>query len=194
MIEAIVLAAGKGERLGAIKPLIRIDGESALTRVIERAHAAGVDQIIVVLGHKAEVIRQEIDLAGCRVVINPDYESGMGSSLALGISALSRRAEGFLILHADMPYIREETVRAVLARAEAGAHIIAPIYRGRRGFPVYLRRSCCEELLSTLVGETGARAFIASHPNELVLVEVDDSGCIWDIDRMEDLRTERFSL
>jgi CTP:molybdopterin cytidylyltransferase MocA len=186
-VEAIVLAAGKGERMGTIKPLVEIDGVPALARVIATLHRAGIERIIIVLGYAAKKIAREVDLSNERIVLNPDYESGMGSSLALGIESLAPETIGLLVLHADMPYVTEETVRAVLARAREGGRILAPIYRGKRGFPVYLDCSCCEELLPTLVGETGAREYIASHLDDLVLVEVDDPGCVWDIDRPEDL-------
>ncbi|MEA1871561.1 MAG: nucleotidyltransferase family protein [Candidatus Bipolaricaulota bacterium] len=185
-VEAIVLAAGEGKRYGAIKPLVEIDGLPALARVVATLHRAGIERILIVLGYAAKKIEREVDLSSERVVLNPDYESGMGSSLALGIKSLAPETAGFLVLHADMPYLTAETVRAVLARAREGGLIVAPIYRGKRGFPVCLDRSCCEELLPTLVGETGAREYIASHPDNLVLVEVDDAGCVWDIDRPED--------
>ncbi len=186
-VEAIVLAAGKGERMGTVKPLVEIDGVPALARVVATLHRAGIERILVVLGYVAKKIEREVDLSNERVVFNSNYENGMGGSLALGIKSLASETTGFLVLHADMPYVTEETVRAVLARAREGGLIVAPIYRGKRGFPVYLDRSCCEELLPTLVGETGAREYIASHLDDLVLVEVDDPGCVWDIDRPEDL-------
>lgn len=187
MIEAIVLAAGKGERLGAIKPLVRIDGEPALARVICALKAAGIERIVVVLGYAAGAIQSKVDLTGCRVVVNHNYKKGMGSSLALGIESLSEKAQGFLILHADMPYVKESTIGTVVGQARQGARIVAPIYRDRRGFPVYLHRSCCGELLPTLTGEIGARRFIEAHPQDLVLVKVDDPGAVRDIDRLEDL-------
>ena len=187
MIEAIVLAAGKGERLGRIKPLVSIDGEPALSRVIRSIRNAGVEAITVVLGHAAEAIRARVDLTGCRVVTNPDYATGMAGSLNRGIESVSPAARGILIFHADMPSVSEATIRAVILRAEQGARIAAPGYRGQRGFPVFLHRSCIEELLPTLDGEVGARRYIAQNSEELVLVEVDDPGAIRDIDRPEDL-------
>jgi len=187
MIEAIVLAAGKGERLGAIKPLVSIDGEPALSRVIRTIRKAGVKTIIVVLGHAAETIQAQVDLTGCRVVTNPGYETGMAGSLNRGIEAVSPAADGILILHADMPTVSKETIHAVVTQGEAGAQIAAPSYRGQRGFPVFLHRSCFRELVPTLTGDVGARRYIRAHLDELVLVEVDDPGAIRDIDRPEDL-------
>ena len=190
MIEAIVLAAGKGERLGTIKPLVPIDGEPALSRVIRLLRQSGLEQITVVLGYAAQTIQDRVNLSNCRVAVNPHYETGMAGSLILGIESLSPGTEGFLILHADMPHTKQETIRAVIAQAEAGARIVAPTYRCRRGFPVFLHRSCVEALLPTLVGDVGARRFIAQHREDLVVVEVADPGAIHDIDYPEDLPVE----
>ena len=188
MIEAIVLAAGRGERLGTIKPLVSIDGEPALIRVIRTIRKAGVEQIIVVLGHAAETVQAQVDLTDCRVILNPRHKTGMASSLIHGIESVSPAAQGVLIFHADMPTVRAETIRAVVQRAEQGARIVAPSYRGQRGFPVFLHRSCLQELIPTLIGDVGAQRYISTHAEELILVEVDDPGAIRDIDRPEDLR------
>ena len=190
MIEAIVLAAGKGERLGAVKPLVSIGGEPALTRVLETLRAAGIDRILVVLGYARDQVTAGVDLSGCRVVVNEDFEAGMGSSLALGIRSLAPEAEGFLVLHADRPYLTPQTIRAVVAAARKGARIAAPSYRGERGFPVYFDRACAASLLPTLGGETGARSYLAEHTDEVKLVPVDDPGAVRDIDRPEDLEPE----
>jgi len=186
-VEAIVLAAGKGERMGTIKPLVEIDGQPALARVIRTLREARIERVIVILGYRAEEIEKKIGLSGCVVTRNTNYESGMGSSLSLGVSLVSPEATGFLIAHADMPYVKAETVNKVIARARAGAKIVAPICSGVRGFPVYLDTGCREELLPTLQGEIGARNYISQHEDDLVLVEVDDPGAIIDIDRPEDV-------
>ncbi len=186
-VEAIVLAAGKGERMGRIKPLVEIDGRASLARVIDILHGAGIERVIVILGYESEEIEKRVDLDDCIVAVNTKYERGMASSLALGVSLVARDAAGFLISHADMPYVKVETVRAILDRAQGGARIVAPMYAKLRGFPVYLRADCRAGLLPTLVGEIGARNYISQHEDELELVEVDDPGVTVDIDRPEDV-------
>lgn len=186
-VEAIVLAAGKGERMGTIKPLIEIDGRPALARVIDTLRDAGIERVIVILGYEAEEIQKRVDFDGCIIAVNTKYESGMASSLALGVKFVSEDAIGFLVAHADMPYVKQETVREVLQRAKSGARIVAPSYEGVRGFPVYLRADCRAGLLPTLVGEIGARDYIAQHEQDLELVEVDDPGATIDIDRPQDI-------
>jgi len=191
MIAAIVLAAGRGTRFGAIKPLVPIAGEPTLQRVLQRLDEAGVPDRIVVLGHAAGAIRGAVDLNRCAVVVNRDYRTGMASSLAAGIRAVPAAADGGLVLHADMPYVAVSTIRAVVAAARKGAVLAAPVHRGQRGFPVYLHRSTFAELLTTLVDEVGARRYIARHTEALVRVEVDDAGAVHDVDRPSDVVLER---
>ncbi len=188
MIGAIILAAGEGTRMQAVKPLLPIDGKFAITRVIGAVRAAGVDDVIVVLGHAADKIQTAVDLSGCRVVFNPDYRSGMAGSLRTGIEALPSQARGFLILHADMPYITPATIGSVIATARTGARLVAPTYRGTRGFPVYVDRTCFPELIPTLVGDIGARAYIGAHPDALIAIPVADPGVVVDLDTPDDLR------
>lgn len=186
-IEAIILAAGKGERMGTIKPLVGIDGQPALERVIETLDLASVDRVIVVLGYKAKEITEMVDLSNCERAINLNYERGMGTSLALGVKMVSKTSLGFLVCHADMPYIEQQTVRKVLDVARKGARIAAPIYRGTRGFPVYLSVDCVSDLLKTLKGDSGARNYILEHVSDVELVEVNDPGAVIDVDQPQDV-------
>ena len=187
MIEAIILAAGEGTRLGEIKPLVSVGTKTALERTIDTCRQAGIERVVVVLGHAADKIADRVRLDDCTVVVNRGYREGMGSSLAAGIASLDDNCRGFLIMHADMPCISDSTVCAVIAEAEKGARIAAPTYRGERGFPVYLSSTCIGDLLPTLNGEVGARGYIAEHASELKLVPVDDWGAVFDIDSAADL-------
>ena len=188
MIEAIVLAAGLAARMGEVKPLTSIEGEPSLSRILRTIGTAGIARPIVVLGTRsAGRIEEALDLTGCAVVVNDAPEAGMSRSLLLGLEAVSGSAVGAVVFHADMPFIRPETVRAVLDGAQAGARIVAPIYRERRGFPVFFDRSCFPRLKRSLSGDAGGRAYIETHREDLVLVPVDDAGSVYDIDRPADL-------
>jgi len=188
MIDAIVLAAGFGTRMGRVKPLVPVDGRPALCVVLERLQGASIDRPIVVLGHAAEEIKAAIDLTDARIVTNPDPARGLASSLCLGLAAVDVDAIGALVLHADMPSVAVATIAAVAAAAEEGASIAAPTYRGSRGFPVFFRQSHFAELRRTLAGDIGAKDYLRLRTKELRLVEVDDPGCLVDVDRPEDLR------
>lgn len=193
MIDAIVLAAGFGRRMGQVKPLIPVDGRPALTLILERLREAGIARPIVVLGHEADRIAAAVDLALARVVRNSDPSRGLSSSLRLGLASVSPDAIGTLILHADMPTVTVETLRTVVRAAEQGASLAAPTYNDVRGFPVFLHRSHFAGLARSLGGDTGAKEYLRTHTDELVRINVDDPGCLLDFDRPEDLRrlTER---
>ena len=186
-VEAIVLAAGLGTRMGRIKPLVPIDGTPSLTHVLHRLADAGLTQVIVVLGHGSDEIRQRIDLSRARIEINENPSRGMASSLAIGLRAVSADVAGALILHADMPFVSAATLRAVAEAAADGARIAAPRFRGRRGFPVYFAKACFPELIEGLRGETGGREYIEAHREDLILIDVEDEGILLDIDRPEDI-------
>jgi len=188
MIDAIVLAAGLGTRMdGAVKALTPIAGEPALSIVLRRLREAGIASPIVVLGHGADAVRRAVDLSGVRIVENPAPADGLSSSLRLGLSVAGTLEPGVLVLHADMPAVSAETIRAILEAAEEGARLAAPVYRGQRGFPVFVARSLFEELEAALEGDAGARKLLERHADDLILVPVEDPGCILDVDRPEDL-------
>ena len=188
MIEAIVLAAGLAIRMGEIKPLTLVDGEPTLMMILRRIRAAGISRPIVVLGSRsAQRIEESVDLTECAVVFNDEPAAGMSRSLRLGLDAVPLGAAGVLIFHADMPFVRPETVRAVLHAAKEGAKIAAPIHRTHRGFPVFFHRACFPELRESLSGDAGGRAYIEAHHDDLVPIAVDDPGCVYDIDRPADL-------
>jgi len=188
MIDAIVLAAGLGTRMGATKPLTPIEGEPALAAVLRRIADAGIERSVVVLGApSADAIEDAVDLSGCTVVRNDAPEAGMARSLRLGLDAVSRDARGVLVFHADMPFIRTETIRAVRCAARQGTPIAAPSHEGRRGFPVFFHRSRLPGLRKVLTGDAGGRAYIAAHRDDLTEIPVDDPGCVYDIDRPADV-------
>jgi len=187
MVEAIVLAAGRGTRFGGVKPLARVGGATVLSRTVEALRGAGLTRIAVVVGHRADVVGAEARRLGCAVIENPAYATGMAGSLRAGIQAVSPGADGFLVVHADMPFLRAETVRAVLAAAADGASIARAVLDDRPGFPVYFRVPHAAPLVASVNGDRGARDYIAAHASELVPVRVEDRGSVDDVDTPEEL-------
>ena len=139
--------------MGAFKPLLPVGGESALSRLVHTLREAGVRDIAVVTGFQAESLRDEIAALGVREAYNPDYESGMFSSVLTGLRYFAGNAAytapGVLLTPVDCPLIPAEAVTAVLKRAaEAPERFIVPACRGKRGHPLLIPRLRFAEILA----------------------------------------------
>jgi len=187
MIQPIVLAAGLGTRLGAVKALLLIEDQPALAIVLKTIRAAGLNSPIVVLGHDVKAIREAVNLAKCKVVVNEHPELGLSESMKLGLNAIDKDATGVLVFHVDMPYLAAATIVAVVQKVARGVPIAAPSYGGNRGFPVYFDISQIDALSKSLHGDSGGRDFLALHSKGLTRIPVNDPGCVFDIDRPSDL-------
>ena len=175
MITTIVLAAGTSSRFGQTKQLQELHGKPLVQHAIDAAADAGLDEIIVVLGHDAERVSASLQLpARARAVLNPRYEDGQSTSLVAGLDAADSASEAAVVLLADQPGITAEHIRALLEVFEAGRpRIVRLRFRDGPG-PALLSREVWDETRA-LIGDTGAREIIAAHPEwvEEVLVDGD---------------------
>src|SRR5215831_9350510 len=188
---AIILAAGSSIRMGTAKQLLRLDGRPLLQHVLDNVRACDVGEIILVLGASAEVIRGEIEVHNARIVMNENYREGMGTSLKTGLSAVNPDAEAALIILADQPFVRPQTInRLISEHVRSKAQIVIPLYRGFRGNPVLLDRTVFPEVMA-LGGDIGCRAIFGGHLEGIVKVPVDDVGILLDIDRQSDFEALR---
>jgi CTP:molybdopterin cytidylyltransferase MocA len=182
----LVLAAGEGSRLGRPKALVEVGGELLVDRTVRTAREAGCDPVAVVVGaHAAEVVRRA-SLDAAVVLVNDDWADGMGSSLRVGLRALTELgAAAAVVLLVDQPRVTSEVVRRVLTAPSAPA--LAASYDGRPGNPVRLDASIWPEVCALAVGDVGARAWMRAHPDRVHVVACDDLGGDDDIDTPEDL-------
>ena len=185
-IGAVILAAGVSSRMGEPKQLLRLGGKTLLEQVLDNAHSAALDQIVVVLGAGAENIQQQVDLGKVKVVINNFYQQGMGTSLGAGLAALDPAINAALILLADQPFVRPATLRRICEEyRRSHAQIVIPLYNGFRGNPVLLDRSVFPEVRA-LSGDVGCRAIFGNHLEGIVKLSVEDVGILLDIDSRAD--------
>jgi molybdenum cofactor cytidylyltransferase len=190
-IAAVVLAAGTSSRMGSAKQLLRLEDRPLLQHVLDHVRASAVSEIVLVLGFAAEEIRRKIDLQNVRVVLNGDYQRGMGTSLKAGLSAVDAQCAGALIVLADQPFVRPATLDRLMAEhLRSRAQIVIPTYRGFRGNPVLLDRSVFAEVM-TLDGDVGCRAIFGDHLEGIVKLPLDDAGILLDIDRQSDFEAMR---
>jgi molybdenum cofactor cytidylyltransferase len=187
MISAIVLAAGEAARFGQPKQLVRVAGKTLLEHTLDHLRASRAGEIVVVLGAFADEIKQQVHFGRERVIFNPDFASGMSTSLQAGVRAIS--GDAALIALADQPFVRPETIDLLIADYErhTSPSIVIPTYNGAGGNPVIVDRSFFPEIMN-LRGDVGCRAIFADHAQSIVKLPVDDRGVVMDIDRPEDLR------
>jgi molybdenum cofactor cytidylyltransferase len=175
--------------MGRPKALLPIGaGDTFFDRVTRTLLAAGVDEIVVVVGADAEAIRSAVrPMAGVRIVDNPNYEQGQLSSLLTGLSAIdAARASAALITLIDVPLVTEATVRTLIAaQRERGAPVVRPVSNGRHGHPVIFSRALFAELRRADPAQ-GAKPVVRAHSAEMIEVPIDDEGAFTDIDTRED--------
>jgi len=176
VISAVVLAAGRSSRMGRPKATLPYRGSTFLGAILETLREAEVDSPRVVFGPDSG----EVALEDGTVVVNPDPDRGMLSSVRCGVEALAEGAEAFLLWPVDHPAVRPDTVRAILDAYRPGA-IVRPRYRGAHGHPVLFASSLIPELLAA-DPTIGARAVVRAVPERIVDVDVDDGGVVADID------------
>jgi molybdenum cofactor cytidylyltransferase len=184
-VAAIVLAAGKARRFGAQK-LLAPFGESTVVRtVVDIIRTAGVEFVVVVGGPGGEAVRAAVGGSPVIWAENPAPERGMSSSVATGLEALPPNVGAALMVLGDQPTVSVQVVERLLAAwREGGGPVVAPRYRGLRGNPV-LFDAALFGALGSLVGEHGARDFIAADPARVLMVDVAEAPPM-DIDTPSD--------
>jgi len=181
----ILLAAGSASRFGADKLLHPLPDGVAIAAHAARNLLAVLPDVVAVVRPGDFPLYDMLEQEGCQVTTFQGAARGMGASLAHGVGE-ARGAEGWVIALADMPKIAPDTVRKVVAALQAGALIARPLYEGQGGHPVGFSAKLRDELLA-LDGDAGARGVIERHKAELQLIECDDPGVLYDIDRRSDL-------
>ena len=193
-LSALVLAAGLSSRMGRLKPLLPLDPQGAQTPLglcVGLFRAAGIDEVVVVTGHRDDEVGSAARAAGARVVHNPDYARGMYGSVRAGVAGLDAATDGFFLLPVDIPLVRTGTVR-LLARAFAGkpASVLLPVFAGRRGHPPLLGRELIGRIQDSAEPAGGLRTLLdlveAEQPERVREVQVADRFILRDMDTPAD--------
>ncbi|WP_175422258.1 NTP transferase domain-containing protein [Agrobacterium tumefaciens] len=188
-VAAVILAAGKASRMGkggAHKLLAEFDGEPLVRRTAKTALLADAASVIVVTGHRRSEIMAALSGLDVAAVENPDYTSGMASSLISGFSARAARdADGVLVMLADMPGVKVGDLNLLIAafRSASGCAIVRAVSRGKRGNPVILPKSLGDAVMR-LEGDIGARHIIETSGLPIIDVDIGDAAHL-DVDTPE---------
>lgn len=188
-LAAVVLAAGRSERMGSPKALLDFRGQPFVVRVLEALEALELRPRIVVLGPDAARIRPVLARHDCLVVENPDVAGGPIGSLRAALAAVKAfRPAGILVWPVDLPHVRVATVERLLeAHRHAAAPAVIPTFAERRGHPVIWDQALFDELATSgAATRHGAAAVLSAHAPQLVTVAVDDPAVIDDLNTPED--------
>ena len=192
-VTGVLLAAGTSSRYGGSNKLLEpLDGEPMVRRAARALLEAGLDPVVVVLGHEAGRVREalaglddEFDHA-VGFVENPDYADGQATSVRAGVEALPEEVDAAVFALGDMPWVRPATVERLVEAHRAGVGTaLAAAVEGERGNPV-IWDATHFEVLAEQSGDTGGRDLLLS-TDGAALVETDDPGVRRDVDRPDDL-------
>jgi len=188
-IAAIVLAAGQSRRMGSVNKLLApVDGKPMVSHVVESLAASQARPLVVVTGHDYAAVEAVLPKRGFTLTHNPDYASGLASSLRRGLAALPENVDGVLVCLGDMPRLSPAIVGRLIAafNPTEGRAICVPTWQGKRGNPVLFARRFFAEM-QEIAGDTGARALIGEHAEVVCEVPMDDDAVLLDIDTPEAL-------
>jgi len=186
-VAGVLLAAGAGSRLGRPKAMVELGGRTLAERGVAMLAAGGADPVLIVTG------AVEVRVDGARAVPNPDWRTGMGSSVRAALADLADGdAHAVVIALADQPLVGAESVGRLIAAYRDGVSVAVAAYDGQPRNPVLIAREHWPAVTEAAAGDRGARAFLRAHPELVTLVECGDTGRPDDIDTPADL--ERVSL
>jgi molybdenum cofactor cytidylyltransferase len=187
MIAAVLLAAGKSERMGRFKQLLPIDGKTFVEACADNLLASTAAEVVVVTGHNEAAVRAALADRRLRMVNNPDYESGMASSIRRGVESVAIPASGFLIALADQPLIGPDVLNQIISEYEHKSPLVMiPTYQGRKGHPIVLGAALKQELISMDL-EIGLRQVTQAHADSTRFVAVASDSILIDFDSPGDL-------
>jgi molybdenum cofactor cytidylyltransferase len=163
VIAGIVLAAGRSTRLGRPKQLLLVHGEPLIRHTLRRVLVSSLDQVILVVGHEADDVRDTVADLEVKCIFNPDAAAGQSTSVRAGLAALSSDVEAAVFILGDQPGIDPGVIDALVAAwRTSGAPVAAPRYEDRMGNPVLFDRRVFPEL-AALEGDTGARPVVRAY-------------------------------
>jgi len=186
-ISAILLAAGRSRRMGAFKPLLPFGNTTVIESCINNLRSAGIDDIVVVVGHRGEDVRTQLRNLNLGFALNPDPDSEMSVSIACGVEQISNSAKALIIALVDHPAVPPEVVAQLINEWNQGAKLVQPEHSGRGGHPVLIDLSLRDELL-TLDPSSGLRSLFDAHRPEVRRIPVNSSYVARDMDTWEDYR------
>jgi molybdenum cofactor cytidylyltransferase len=172
--------------MGAFKPLLPFGDKTVIETCVDNLHAAGIQPIVVVVGHRAEAIKQQLRDYDVSFALNSDPESEMNVSIARGLEQVDKAAQAILVALVDHPAVPPQIIEQMIDEWKGGgAKLIQPEHEGRGGHPVLIDLAFRAELLN-LAPKRGLRALFDRHREQVRRLPVDSGFVARDMDRWED--------
>jgi molybdenum cofactor cytidylyltransferase len=185
-ITAVLLAAGRSRRMGAFKPLLPFGGVSVVEACVANLRGAGIEEVVVVIGHRADEVRAALaHLPQVRFAFNDDAESGMGVSIARGVERVKAESGALVVALVDQPATPPAVVSSLMEAWRAGSRLVVPEWQGRGGHPVLVDLAFRDELKSLVLRE-GLRALFDAHRAEVRRVHAESPFVARDMDTWDD--------
>ena len=170
---AIILAAGRSQRMGSPKQLLVFGEKKLIQHTIDAVKASSVNKIIVVFGYESEMISEAIDATGLQIDVNNDWSTGMASSVKAGMEVIADSGFTFdkvILLVCDQPYIEAKIIDDLLdQQRQSGKPVVASVYGGKHGVPALFDKSYFY-LLKQLSGDEGARKIIRENLGDVATI------------------------
>ena len=178
MISAILLAAGQSKRMNGENKLTKeIKGIPLIKHSVKNILASSVDELIIILGYQNEIIEKLIDKhKKIKFVFNRDFESGMASSIKIGLDNLSKKTESFFICLGDMPMVSHD-IYDQLIKSKDKKKIIIPTYKGQQGNPILFDRSMKEKIVE-IAGDVGAKNILDKNREKIFNFEINNEAIL----------------
>jgi putative nucleotidyltransferase with HDIG domain len=190
-LSALILAAGFSSRMGELKALLPLGQRTVLEQCLALFQDCGIEDLVVVTGHRADEVGAIAEQAGARVAHNPDFASGMYSSIRAGVRRIAEGSSGFFLLPVDIPLVRRGTIRLQhQSFTERKSQILYPVFADRRGHPPLLAAHLIPIINGEHQPEGGLRTLLAQieaeQPEQVREIQVADSNIHFDMDTRED--------
>jgi CTP:molybdopterin cytidylyltransferase MocA len=184
-VAAVLLAAGRSKRMGAFKPLLPFGKQTVIESTIDYLRTGGVETIVVVLGHRAEEVQQQIQHLPVKFALNRAPSSEMNASIAIGVSQLPNDAEAILIVLADHPAVPPSVVSTLISEWQNGSKLLIPTWQNRGGHPVLIDLQYRAEL-QNLDPKRGLKGLFYAHQGDVKRIPVDSPFIARDMDTWDD--------
>lgn len=182
---AVIVAAGMSSRMGEFKPILQIGYQSVVQHVISAFRQAGIQQIVIVTGHNAALLKTHLADTGVLFLHNEHYRTTqMFDSAKIGLSYLKEICDRVLFTPVDIPLFSPDTVQKLIA---SGAELASPLCGGKQGHPLMLSSRLIDAILKDS-GEGGLKGAVARLNIPMTHVEVNDPGVLHDADTPEEFQ------